>query len=106
MLETVITQAGHEVIFYPKFHCELNYIEYYWASLKRYTRDNCKYMFSELENTVREAMDSVELSTIRRFAMRSKRWMLAYINGLTEEQRTFAEKEYRSHRRETRRISV
>jgi len=28
MLETVINTAGHEVIFYPKFHCELNYIEY------------------------------------------------------------------------------
>ena len=28
MLGTVLLQAGHEVIFYPKFHCELNYIEY------------------------------------------------------------------------------
>ena len=37
MLEHVIVQAGHEVIFYPKFHCELNYIEYYWAAVKRYT---------------------------------------------------------------------
>ena len=29
MLENIIIEAGHEVIFYPKFHCELNYIEYY-----------------------------------------------------------------------------
>ena len=36
LLETVIQSAGHEIIFYPKFHCELNYIEYYWAALKRY----------------------------------------------------------------------
>jgi IS5 family transposase len=106
LLETIIQQAGHEVIFYPKFHCELNYIEYYWAALKRYTRDNCKYTFSELENTVLEAMGSVDLKTIRRFAIRSKRWMLAYINGLTEEQRAYAEKVYRSHRREARQISV
>ena len=34
LLETLIQQSGHEVIFYPKFHCELNYIEYYWAVLK------------------------------------------------------------------------
>lgn len=27
MLETVITEAGHECIFLPKFHCELNPIE-------------------------------------------------------------------------------
>jgi hypothetical protein len=106
LLETVIRQAGHEVIFYPKFHCELNDIEYYWAELKRYTWANCQYTFTELEKTVIEAMDSVELKTIRRFAMRSKRWMMAYMNGLTEEQRAFAEKKYRSHRRETRKIVV
>ena len=34
LLETLIQQSGHGVIFYPKFHCELNYIEYYWAVLK------------------------------------------------------------------------
>ena len=27
MLETVIKAAGHEIIFLPKFHCELNPIE-------------------------------------------------------------------------------
>ena len=35
LLETVILEADHE-IFYPKFHCELNYIEYYWEALKKY----------------------------------------------------------------------
>ena len=44
MLENTIIEAGHEVIFYAKFHCELNYIEYY--ALKRYTRANCQYSFS------------------------------------------------------------
>ena len=47
--------------------------------------------------TVLEAMESVDLM-IRRFAMRSKRWMFAYMEGLTVEQRAYAEK---SHRRET-----
>ena len=56
LLEIVVTQAEHEVIF-PKFHCELNYIEYYWAALKRFTRDNCRYSFSELEPTVLQAME-------------------------------------------------
>ena len=106
LLETIIQAAGHEVIFYPKFHCELNYIEYYWAALKRYTRDNCLYSFAELEPTVLRAMDSIDLKTIRRFAMRSKRWMIAYMDGLSEEQRAFAEKQYKSHRRETRDIFV
>ena len=47
-----------------------------------------------------------ELKTIRRFAMRSKRRMMAYMNGLSEEQRAFAEKQYKSHRHETRQIFV
>jgi hypothetical protein len=92
MLEHVIVQAGHEVIFYPKFHCELNYIEYYWAAVKRYTRENCRYSFTELEKTVLEGLNVVDIKTIRRFADRSKRWLMAYINGLSEEQRAYAEK--------------
>jgi hypothetical protein len=106
MLETIILKAGHEVIFYPKFHCELNYIEYYWAALKRYTRENCKYSFAELENTVLAAMESVGLETIRRFAERSKRWLMAYVDGLDEKQREYAEKQYKSHRRPYRQAVV
>jgi len=86
MLETVILQAGHEVLFYPKFHCELNYIEYYWAALKRYTR----------EHILREKI--VLILKQMAFEDRSKRWPMAYINELTEEQRACAEKENKSNR--------
>jgi hypothetical protein len=106
MLEHVIVQAGHEVIFYPKFHCELNYIEYYWAVVKCYTRENCKYSFTELEKTVLEGLNAIDIKTIRRFADRSKRWLMAYINDLSADQRTYAEKEYKSHKREYRQVFV
>ena len=45
------------------------------------------------------AFYSVGLQTIRRFANRSKRWMMAYANRLIVEQREYAEKQYKSHRR-------
>ena len=61
---------------------------------------------SMLESPVLAGVDSVSLKTIRRFAMRSKRSILAYINGLTEERREVAEKHYKSHRRETRYVLV
>jgi len=61
MLETVILEVGHEAIFHPKFRCELNRIEYYWAALKRYTREHCEYPFSGPEKAVVEAMSSVNI---------------------------------------------
>lgn len=96
-METVFLEAGHEAIFYPKFHCELSFTEYYQGTLKKYTRENCKYSFPELENRIFEAMDSVTFRTIRRFADGSKRRMLSCINGLTEEQGEYTEKAYISH---------
>jgi hypothetical protein len=33
-LREVVEGAGHEIIFYPKYHCELNYIDMIWANFK------------------------------------------------------------------------
>ena len=100
LLEKVIKDAGHEVIFYPKFHCELNFIESYWAAVKRYTRENCTYSFSDLEKTLETALDSVSLITIRRFANKSMRWIISYHQGLSEEEKALTMKQYTSHRRD------
>jgi len=99
LLELEITRRGHECLFYPKFHCELNYIEYFWGAVKRYTRENCNYTFAELESTVLAGLDSVSLCTIQRFANRSRRWIDSYINGLNEKQKEFVARQESSHRR-------
>ncbi|KIJ40787.1 hypothetical protein M422DRAFT_82849, partial [Sphaerobolus stellatus SS14] len=33
-LVELIESHGHSVIFYPKFHCELNFIEQCWGASK------------------------------------------------------------------------
>jgi len=106
MVEASILNAGHQCIFLPKFHCELNHIEMYWGAAKRYTRAHCDYSFAKLLPTVKEALDSVPLATIRRYARKSWRFMEIYHEGLTgsdamaeEKQRSYAERQYRSHRR-------
>ena len=34
LVQEVIEQAGHLCILLPKFHCELNFIEFFWGSVK------------------------------------------------------------------------
>ena len=35
-LQEGIEACGHLVLFYPKFHCELNFIEFFWDAAKRH----------------------------------------------------------------------
>ena len=81
--------AGHKVIFYPKFHCELNFIEMFWGAAKRYARNNCDYSFKALEKIVPEALNAVSLEQI----------MDAYRKGLTGIAALYTVKQYRLHRR-------
>ena len=30
-LQEIVEEAGHIFLLYPKIHCELNWIEYYWG---------------------------------------------------------------------------
>ncbi len=43
-LEEVIVAAGYQVIFYPKFYCELNYIENFWNAAKKFSRLHYNYL--------------------------------------------------------------
>ena len=90
---------GHDCLSYPKFHCGLNYIEFFWGAVKWYTRENCNYSFAELEPTVLAGLESVSLCTIQRFANRS-RWIDSYIFGLNDKQKGFVEWQEKSHRRD------
>ena len=36
-------EKGHVVYMLPKFHCELNLIEWVWAQAKRYSKAYCNY---------------------------------------------------------------
>lgn len=60
LVQGVIKAAGHLCIFLPKFHCELNFIEFFWSAVKKYLRDNCDYTFDTLKENMPKALASVQ----------------------------------------------
>src|SRR6266511_1554566 len=78
LVQEVIEAAGHLCIVLPKFHCELNFIEFFWGLVKKYLRDNCDYTFDTLKENMPKALASVKLVTICRWEHRMRQWMEAY----------------------------
>jgi len=93
-----------EVDFFPKFHCEFNWIKRYWGNVKCNVRKKCDYTFKNFERTVPQCLDAVSKLMLRRFARKLYRYIDAYrhedIDGhLTPEVVEWIVKQYSSHRR-------
>lgn len=99
ILEEAVIEANHIFERYPKFHCECNFIERYWGFAKRETRRICSYNFADLLIQVPEVLISVPVTTIRKFARKSWRYMDAYNRGLEGRTAEWAVNKYKSHRR-------
>ena len=66
----VIECRGHLCDFYPKYHCELNFIEQYWGAAKLiYRAGERPANAKDMEKKVVAALDSVPVLTIRRYAL-------------------------------------
>lgn len=97
-LQEEIEAAGHEVIFYPKFHCEINFIEHFWCGVKWWLRDHCEYSINGLRRNLPEALHSVTPTSINRYYERCKRIIVAYGEGCEYGTEEFRDKIYRGHR--------
>ena len=100
-LHETVTAFGNLTIFYPKFHCEFNWIELLWAAVKQYTRKNCTYRFTDLEKIIPVALKVPTVAMMRCFARNAFRYMDAYRekNGryLTIGQVGYPVKKYKSY---------
>ncbi|KAJ1299678.1 hypothetical protein OPQ81_011070 [Rhizoctonia solani] len=99
-LEETAQKLGVQVKFLPKYHCELNPIEQCWGYAKRKYRDMPETnKESTMKQYVINAVDSVPLLSIRKFAARTQRFVDAYVdNKCGLEAIEWATKTFRSHR--------
>ena len=97
-LQELVEAAGQSVIFYPKFHCETNFIERFWCAAKYYTRENCGYSLNDLRTTIPTAFESIPTATINRFYHSCNRTIDAYSTGFQYGTKSFVEHVHKNHR--------
>jgi len=100
-LQETIEKAGHLVILYPAFHCEINFIEYFCGAAKHYTQKHCEYNFESLQRLVPEALASIPNTLIWKYHARTIQIMDAYRSHVvyaSPEYENLVHRKYKSHR--------
>ncbi|KAF9787435.1 hypothetical protein BJ322DRAFT_1055161 [Thelephora terrestris] len=99
LLEEHCGKCGFDVLFLPKFHPELNFVEQCRGRAKwSYCQLPASSGEEDLEMNALKSLDLVPLPLMRRFSNRLLRFMDAYRKGLNGEQAAWAGKKYHSHR--------
>jgi hypothetical protein len=97
-LEETLKARNHKLLFFPKFHCELNFIEMIWGYAKARLRAGCEFNFKWLEAQLPTVLDAIPLSFFRSTSRHYFRYMDSYRYDLTPAARLFAMKKFRGHR--------
>ena len=113
-IEELVTSRGHLCDFYPKYHCEVNFIKQYWGTVKLYYRNQpLTSTITEMEHKVIDSIDQVPLTQICRCAFywfltsymlipcRYANWAARFISGykygLTGREAAWATRIYQGH---------
>jgi hypothetical protein len=47
-LQEVVTNSGFVINYYPKYHCEFNFIEMFGGTAKAFSKSHCTFNFNNL----------------------------------------------------------
>lgn len=96
----IIREGGHEVIFLPKFHCELNPIEMVWSVIKKKFRDMPgRHTIEGARKALDIAMDAPTANQIRACFRHCWRFSDAYRKGMNADLAARTVQQFKSHRR-------
>ena len=99
-LANMVENAGHLADFYPKYHCELNFIERVWGEAKGIVRKECLFNFPKMKIQVSETIkNNISLEHVRRYYRRAFRYLDAYSKGLKGPMVEWTVKKYKGHRK-------
>ncbi|KAJ3560170.1 hypothetical protein NP233_g11010 [Leucocoprinus birnbaumii] len=97
-LEKFAWEQGYKVLFLPKSHCELNFIEQCWGYAKREYRLFPPSSASDiLEKNVLKVLGDIPVESMRRFATQALRFTDAYSKGLNGTQAAWAARKFCGH---------
>jgi transposase len=94
-LAQILGHAECQILWFPKFHCELNPIELVWGFIKAYFRKNCSFSYKDLLQKIEPFMNTKYFAA---YYGHCQRFMDGYKHGLTGNLLDFPVKKYRSHR--------
>ena len=99
-LREVLEKAGLLVIYYPKYHCEFNFIELTWGYIKSWLCRNCTFNYADLKEKVTRLLEpgGIETERVQNFARFCFRFMDGYRKGLTGPILDYTLKKCKSHR--------
>ena len=94
---------GHQMIFAPKCHPELQYpIESSWAKMKGHLRRNCRHTgtLKALRENIIAALEpeNIPLTLVQKWFRKMRDYMTAYEAGATGANADKSVKQYKSHR--------
>ncbi|KAF9506282.1 hypothetical protein BS47DRAFT_1305487 [Hydnum rufescens UP504] len=98
LLMTHCQARGFDVLFLPKFHCELNFIEQVWGYAKReYREAPPSSRIEDVEKNSKAALDMVSILSMRQFSNWSLWYMDGYQCGLDSREAAWAMRKYHRH---------